>query len=113
METLYRKKANGKYEPVGLDRAPDLFEGIWLIEYAEHGKSHKNLACRMADLPETVDVAQLALSSMLESSITTVLRSMEIDGSVRIYDISLHNLSEKICNEVYKKLVEKEMSKKT
>lgn len=108
---IYTKQGN-RYKPIGLQGTPDLYDGIWVVQFDEYSKSHKNLICRMADLPMPVDVAQLALSTMLEESICSVLGELQDKKECDIYNHSRQDIAEKICNKVYSKLVEKEMKRK-
>ena len=60
METLYRKKPNGRYEKVGYTNMPDLSDGIWLVQNALYSKSESSLIWRVGNLKRPVDVATKA-----------------------------------------------------
>ena len=103
MDTYYVKQGK-RYIPVGYCNAPDIFDGIWLIQHSDQNRSGKNLMCRMDELPDYVEVKKLAKSVMLEEAIVEVLRDMNTEGKLSIYNISIQDMAEKISKEVYKKI---------
>ena len=50
MEELYRKVGN-KYVKVGYTNAPDLYDGVWLVQENKHSKSTSSLVWRIGDIP--------------------------------------------------------------
>jgi hypothetical protein len=57
--TLYRRKENGRYEPVGI-QCPDLTIGLWIVERTP-GCTRTLSLRRYADLPDPMPAAALEL----------------------------------------------------
>lgn len=79
MSNTYYVKEGKRYIPVGIS-GPDLYEGIWLVQVEPGRISHKNLICRIADLPDSFDLQVLAKVTMLEDVILKVMQDSWKDG---------------------------------
>lgn len=81
MEKLYRKKENGRYEPVEYCFGETLHDGIWMINTKENSKSYTSVAYRLGDLKRPVDVVtQAALLSFTDDLSLYLLRLSEEDS---------------------------------
>jgi hypothetical protein len=99
-EQYYIKKPNGRYQSVGYGRTPDLHPGLWLIQEKEHGKRHTNMFYRMNDVPDMVEVQDMARCTMLADLISDAIVGWGDSGVSK----SPSDIGRDIAIEVYKKL---------
>jgi hypothetical protein len=86
-ETYYIKRGK-KYVPVGIS-GPDLYDGLWLVQCSDRGRSYKNLYMRLANLPDCHDLTILAKAAMLEDIIAKTMMDAWKDGPSRsIQDVA-------------------------
>jgi hypothetical protein len=98
MEILYRKKANGRYEPAEYEWSNAQYKpGLWLIRGDGHPTSWKNIAYYVADLPDPVDTVKWLKLMMTEDVIIKALNNSE----AKIYDISPMEMAHSIMKELY------------
>jgi len=66
-EMYYTKdEKTGRYKEAGFRHEVMTGTGIWLLQQHKSGCSYHNIVARMADLPEPVEMADLAKCIMLE-----------------------------------------------
>jgi hypothetical protein len=111
MEKFYTKEGK-KYIPIGYCGAPDVYEGLWLVQFEESNRMHKNIVCRMDDLPNPIDMKALVKSTMCEESISKALLKLLKSGEVSIYNKTPQAISEIICKEIYTDIVDKKPKRK-
>lgn len=75
METLYRKKKNGRYEEV-IGYTDTLSDGIWLVQTKPYSKSLTSLVWKVGDLKRIADVTTHAALQSYEDDLTDYLMKL-------------------------------------
>lgn len=102
METFYRKKENGRYEPIGVN-LPDIMEGIWIVEKENHVRSSINLSVYKTDLPDPLDISHLASILRWKNLIDKALLNLNEKGKdAKLVNTSVSDFSEELIKEIYK-----------
>lgn len=125
IDTLYRKKSNGRYEPVGYAGSfPDLSDGIWLVQNKEHSRSFQNLIWRLGEVKPFGDVVDDVSLIALEDELTqwfSAITDKDKDSieyrefiehtmakdRAEIYNVSMSDLAMGVLNFLRKKLIKK------
>jgi hypothetical protein len=98
METLYRKKSNGRYEPAEYTWCDSRYQpGLWLIQGELRPTSWKNIAYYVSGLPDPVDTVKWLKLMMNEDVIINALKN----SKAKIYDVSLAEAARDIMKEMY------------
>lgn len=88
MDTLYRKilnkKGRARYIPAGVTGV-DTYQGLWLVQEMPNGKESRNLALRLCDLPQPIDLTKLVSIELLRKTIQDCMLKASREGS-SIYD---------------------------
>ena len=72
METLYRKKKNGRYEEV-IGYTDTLSDGIWLVQTKPYSRSLTSLVWKVGDTKRLTDVTTHAALQSYEDDLTDYL----------------------------------------
>jgi hypothetical protein len=72
METLYRKKKNGRYEEV-IGYTDTLSDGIWLVQTKPYSRSMASLVWKVGDTKRLTDVTTHAALQSYEDDLTDYL----------------------------------------
>ncbi|MFW6281295.1 MAG: hypothetical protein ACOC1O_00695 [bacterium] len=100
METIYRKKENGRYEAIGFNM-PDLREGIWLVEKSKNVTSSTNLEVYKLDLPQPLDLSILASILQHKDVINKALLNLN-EKEAKLINTSVDDFSSELIKEIYK-----------
>jgi len=76
METLYRKKANGRYEKASISYTDDLSDGVWLVQTKPSSRSLTSLFWKVGDLKRVADVTTHAALQGFEHELTSYLMKL-------------------------------------
>jgi len=121
METYFVKKRS-RYIPVGVNKGPDLFDGIWMVKSGDGYRSMSNLVYRLSDLPQPVDMQGVVSHLIYEDSLTKFFSEFFDDGNkngknlygqkddAKLYNIAVSDLSLAVLKFLHK---ESEKYKKT
>jgi hypothetical protein len=80
METLYRKKGNGRYEKV-MGYTETLPDGIWLVQNKSSSRSVSSLLWKVGDLKRIADVTTHAALQSYEDDLTNYLMKLTDSNS--------------------------------
>ena len=86
METLYRKKANGRYEETSIAYTDDLSDGVWLVQTKPHSRSITSLFWKVGDLKRVADVTTHAALQGFQDQLTTYLSKLKDETSPEYKD---------------------------
>ncbi len=86
METLYRKKANGRYEETSIAYTDDLSDGVWLVQTKPHSRSITSLFWKVGDLKRVADVTTHAALLGFQDQLTTYLSKLTDENSPEYKD---------------------------
>lgn len=86
METLYRKKANGRYEETSIAYTDDLSDGVWLVQSKPHSRSITSLFWKVGDLKRVADVTTHAALLGFQDQLTTYLSKLTDETSPEYKD---------------------------
>ena len=86
METLYRKKANGRYEETSIAYTDDLSDGVWLVQTKPHSRSITSLFWKVGDLKRVADVTTHAALQGFQDQLTTYLSKLTDETSPEYKD---------------------------
>jgi hypothetical protein len=75
METLYRKKKNGRYEEV-IGYTDTLSDGIWLVQTKPYSRSLTSLVWKVGDLKRIADVTTHAALQSYEDDLCNYLMKL-------------------------------------
>jgi hypothetical protein len=75
METLYRKKKNGRYEEV-IGYTDTLSDGIWLVQTKPYSRSLTSLLWKVGDLKRIADVTTHAALQSYEDDLCNYLMKL-------------------------------------
>jgi len=81
METLYRKKENGRYEEASISYRDDLSDGVWLVQTKPSSKSFTSLFWKVGDLKRIVDVTTHSALAGFEHELTNYLMKLGDENS--------------------------------
>lgn len=113
MQTYYIKKGK-RYIPVGVNGAPDLHNGVWLVETRPGRRSMTNLVYKLSDLPAPVDVQKFVSYILYEDKLTMFLSEFFEDGNqngssltggkadAKLYNVSVRDFATQIMKHLYK-----------
>jgi hypothetical protein len=76
METLYRKKPNGRYEEASIGYQNEISDGIWLVQTKPGRKSYTSLLWKVGDLKRVTDVTTHAALQGFEHELTQYLMNL-------------------------------------
>jgi hypothetical protein len=85
METLYRKKKNGRYEEV-IGYTETLSDGIWLVQTKPYSRSLTSLLWKVGDLKRIVDVTTHAALQSYEDDLCDYLMKLTDSNSEEYKD---------------------------
>jgi hypothetical protein len=85
METLYRKKKNGRYEEV-IGYTDTLSDGIWLVQTKPYSRSLTSLLWKVGDLKRMVDVTTHAALQSYEDDLCNYLMKLTDSNSEEYKD---------------------------
>ena len=86
METLYRKKANGRYEEASIAYTDDLSDGVWLVQTKPCSRSITSLFWKVGDLKRVADVTTHAALLGFQDQLTTYLSKLTDENSPEYKD---------------------------
>ena len=86
METLYRKKANGRYEETSIGYTDDLSDGVWLVQTKPCSRSITSLFWKVGDLKRVADVTTHAALLGFQDQLTTYLSKLTDETSPEYKD---------------------------
>jgi hypothetical protein len=86
METLYRKKENGRYEETSISYTDDLSDGLWLVQTKPHSRSITSLFWKVGDLKRVADVTTHAALLGFQDQLTTYLSKLKDKNSPEYKD---------------------------
>lgn len=86
METLYRKKENGRYEKATIEFGERLSDGIWLVQNGKHSRSMSSLVWKVGDLKRVTDVVTHSALYSFEQDLTEYLMNLSKEGSEELKD---------------------------
>ena len=101
MESVYVKVGN-RYKSIGLFTTDVLFDGLWLVQSHDHGKSSRNFIAKLSDLPNPVDVQDYMKAYLNKDTIIKAIQKLEKEKGLTFYNVSLNDFAEEIVDEVYK-----------
>ena len=100
METLYRKKPNGRYEAIGLNAHNDLPFGLWYTAKVPHGSRGTTIPYWLGDLNlEYVKLPNLVKIMSLDDQVSKYLMNNLREGNK-----SFSDLAQEILRLIYKEL---------
>jgi len=86
METLYRKKENGRYEETSISYTDDLSDGVWLVQTKPSSRSITSLFWKVGDLKRVADVTTHAALLGFQDQLTTYLSKLTDENSPEYKD---------------------------
>jgi len=86
METLYRKKENGRYEETSISYTDNLSDGVWLVQTKPHSRSITSLFWKVGDLKRVADVTTHAALLGFQDQLTTYLSKLTDENSPEYKD---------------------------
>ena len=86
METLYRKKENGRYEETSIAYTDDLSDGVWLVQTKPYSRSITSLFWKVGDLKRVADVTTHAALLGFQDQLTTYLSKLTDENSPEYKD---------------------------
>ena len=86
METLYRKKANGRYEEASTAYTDDLSDGVWLVQTKPYSRSITSLFWKVGDLKRVADVTTHAALQGFQDQLTEYLSKLTDETSPEYKD---------------------------
>ena len=86
METLYRKKANGRYEEASTAYTDDLSDGVWLVQTKPYSRSITSLFWKVGDLKRVADITTHAALLGFQDQLTTYLSKLTDETSPEYKD---------------------------
>lgn len=117
MEKLYRKKENGRYEPIGYCAGQTLEDGIWLVQSDPGMTSVTSLLWKVGEVKRPVDVVSFAAITAMTDKVARYLsnlREMDSDqykeakellggyltGEIRYYGVSPYDLASLVLRKI-------------
>lgn len=76
METVYRKKSNGRYVPIQVCSSDLLNDGVWLVQTKDYSKSITNLVWRLGDIKKPCDVVSHAALQSITDELSRYLHKL-------------------------------------
>lgn len=81
METVYRKKSNGRYVPVQVCSSDLLGDGVWLVQTKDYSKSMTNLVWRLGDIKKPCDVVTHASLQSITDELSRYINRLTDESS--------------------------------
>lgn len=117
MEKLYRKKENGRYEPIGYCAGQTLEDGIWLVQSEPGITSMTSLLWKVGEVKRPVDVVSFAAITAMADKIGRYLSNLRekdseeykeaenllggyLTGEIRYYGISPYDLASLVLRKI-------------